>query len=139
MRIPTTTSRSSASSAAISTGFIALSCQIRRCARETGKSAPNRPLRCLRPAPLAQPNPLRQPTRRLRLPPFGAVPISDPFSPFSPLTLAPHGTIFAESLDGTYSEPAAACAHHEDPGDLPFHWHAHDTHPARPDHAARGA
>jgi len=37
------------------------------------------------------------------------------------------------------AEPAAACAHHEDPGDLPFHGHAHDTRPARPDHAARSA
>ena len=71
--------------------------------------------------------------------PLGAVPSSNPFSPFSPLTLAPHGTIFAESLDGTHSEPAADCAHHEDPGDLPFHGHANDTRPARPDHAARGA
>src|SRR5262249_16730450 len=37
------------------------------------------------------------------------------------------------------AEPAAACAHHEDPGDLPFHGHAHDTRPARPNHAARSA
>src|SRR5262249_18770806 len=37
------------------------------------------------------------------------------------------------------AEPAAACAHHEDPGDLPFHGHAHDPRPARPDHAARSA
>lgn len=38
-----------------------------------------------------------------------------------------------------FSAEPAACAHHEDPGDLPFHGHAHDTRPARPDHAARSA